>query len=917
MAADFDAGSIEGTLDLDTTPFVAGLRRAREDAARFERTDINPNLGLNDEQFDRSRTRANVDLDRLGSRTVTPRADLDISEALAKYALLNKVLDAGGLGKASVNPGLLVGKFTLIAGGLLSVAAAAGPATAAIVGFGAAAGVAFAGVGVSLGLFAASVKSAFGVIQKANEEGRTLTGWAGKAQAALKSLTGAWDKLQKTVRPEMFKFLSAAFTGIAGVLPKLAPLLKTVAGGMTDVVKQVFALTRTPLFEKFLKQLQAFMHGFLSGLGPVLTNALKTFMHLFSALQPLMSMLGHGILAASGAVEKFSANLDNGGIKPFVAYLRQWLPRLGGLVMDFAHALGQIGKGIAPLAGPAINFIRALVRAIGSLNLKPFASAFGDVLHALKPFLSVIVALINTALKPFSRLLSSLADNVVGPLGKALKSELQPAFKTLGHILDTLVDPLSRFIGSIANLVNPTGVSLLTTLLGILSGIVDRTAKPFADLAVALESVIDTGIETILPVLRQMTPVFNGAASAAGGLAEGLAGILAHKGVALTLLGIVAAVKAYKLAVVGVAAVQRAWAATTAIIEAVQFGWAGLTVAQDANTASVIANKVAMIAWKGTQIAAAAASKVFAAGQWLVNAALSANPIGLVVIAIAALVAGLIYAYKHSETFRKIVNAAFHAVAATAKAVFNWLSNAVGNVVDFIRNHWKLLLSIMTGPIGAAAIFVISHFGQIKNFITSTISGIVGTVRSGLDNVFGFFSGLPGRIMGLAGRFLSAGKDLMQHVFSGLESAASAAGSFASGIASAIWEDLKSVLNSILPHSISINKGPIHLSVPLFPYLATGGVTSGPMAAVIGDNPGGREAVIPLDKYDIPKKGERTKAEHETRAGLDALRRATEATNDLLRAILGKTGSPDELADVLKHLTDAQLRSMIQIARAS
>lgn len=53
---------------------------------------------------------------------------------------------------------------------------------------------------------------------------------------------------------------------------------------------------------------------------------------------------------------------------------------------------------------------------------------------------------------------------------------------------------------------------------------------------------------------------------------------------------------------------------------------------------------------------AAAASKVFAAGQWLVNAALTANPIGLVIVGVAALVAGFVLAYKKSETFRGVVH---------------------------------------------------------------------------------------------------------------------------------------------------------------------------------------------------------------------------------------------------------------------
>ena len=40
------------------------------------------------------------------------------------------------------------------------------------------------------------------------------------------------------------------------------------------------------------------------------------------------------------------------------------------------------------------------------------------------------------------------------------------------------------------------------------------------------------------------------------------------------------------------------------------------------------------------------------------------------------------------------------------------------------------------------------------------------------------------------------------------------------------------------------------LNIPLIPYLATGGVTYGPMVAMIGDNPGGREVVQPVADYE-------------------------------------------------------------------
>ena len=63
---------------------------------------------------------------------------------------------------------------------------------------------------------------------------------------------------------------------------------------------------------------------------------------------------------------------------------------------------------------------------------------------------------------------------------------------------------------------------------------------------------------------------------------------------------------------------------------------------------------------------------------WAVNAAMAANPIVLVVAALAALAAGLVVAYRESETFRAIVDAAFKGVTAafgqdTTICRFGWV----------------------------------------------------------------------------------------------------------------------------------------------------------------------------------------------------------------------------------------------------
>jgi hypothetical protein len=103
--------------------------------------------------------------------------------------------------------------------------------------------------------------------------------------------------------------------------------------------------------------------------------------------------------------------------------------------------------------------------------------------------------------------------------------------------------------------------------------------------------------------------------------------------------------------------------------------------AENLGTISRIRGTVATVASAVAQRVAAGAAKVFAAAQWLINAALSANPIGLVIVAIAALAAGLVYAYKHSQTFRNIVNAALQGVGRMGI----WLWNSVFQpVIHFI-----------------------------------------------------------------------------------------------------------------------------------------------------------------------------------------------------------------------------------------
>lgn len=76
-----------------------------------------------------------------------------------------------------------------------------------------------------------------------------------------------------------------------------------------------------------------------------------------------------------------------------------------------------------------------------------------------------------------------------------------------------------------------------------------------------------------------------------------------------------------------------------------------------------------------------AATSVWTGIQTAFNAVMALNPVMLTVIAIAALVAGLVLAYQHSETFREIVKKAFDVVLSAATAVWDFIKELPGKLM--------------------------------------------------------------------------------------------------------------------------------------------------------------------------------------------------------------------------------------------
>jgi hypothetical protein len=89
-------------------------------------------------------------------------------------------------------------------------------------------------------------------------------------------------------------------------------------------------------------------------------------------------------------------------------------------------------------------------------------------------------------------------------------------------------------------------------------------------------------------------------------------------------------------------------------------------------------------------------TKTWTAVQWLLNAALRANPIGLVITAIGLLATGLVTAYKKSETFRSIVTGSFDAVTKS----IGWAIDKFERLLGLFSQDWGWIKEKIGGGLG-------------------------------------------------------------------------------------------------------------------------------------------------------------------------------------------------------------------------
>ena len=113
------------------------------------------------------------------------------------------------------------------------------------------------------------------------------------------------------------------------------------------------------------------------------------------------------------------------------------------------------------------------------------------------------------------------------------------------------------------------------------------------------------------------------------------------------------------------------------------------------STANYIKNKAAVLATAAAQGVVKAATIAWTAVQQVLNVVLTANPIGLIITAIGALVAAVVYAYNNCESFRKIVDKVWEAIKPLATAIMDGLAKAFEWLVEKCQEAWEWLKNIL------------------------------------------------------------------------------------------------------------------------------------------------------------------------------------------------------------------------------
>lgn len=178
---------------------------------------------------------------------------------------------------------------------------------------------------------------------------------------------------------------------------------------------------------------------------------------------------------------------------------------------------------------------------------------------------------------------------------------------------------------------------------------------------------------------------------------------------------------------------------------------AALLINKTITNAIIVAQKL-QAAWTGAVTAA----------QWLLNAAMTANPIGLVVAAIGALVVAFIALWKNSEAFREFWIDLWNSITKYVGIAIDGIKKAWNGITKFFSDTFNTIIDVFKSLPGkmkdVGKNLVEGLWNGIKDmtsWIVDKVKGFGDTVLGGIKKFFGIHS--PSTVMAEVGGYMTEG----------------------------------------------------------------------------------------------------------------------------------------------------------------
>lgn len=230
--------------------------------------------------------------------------------------------------------------------------------------------------------------------------------------------------------------------------------------------------------------------------------------------------------------------------------------------------------------------------------------------------------------------------------------------------------------------------------------------------------------------------------------------------------------------------------------------------------------------------------------QWLLNTAMNANPIGIIIAAITALVAAFVLLWNKSEAFRDFFIGMWEAIKEVIAEAWEFIAGVFEEAWDIIKGVWEGAVEFFTGLWSG----IKNAFKSVKDFFGDLFGDAWDRIKDNWEDVTAFFEGIWDGIKNIFGGV----KDFFVDVFEGAKDAIKT-----------IWDTMADIIKAPINVLIDglnlfikgLNKiqipdwvpgvGGYGLNIPKIPKLYRGGVLEkGQVGLLEGD---GTEAVVPLE----------------------------------------------------------------------